>query len=300
MRKIWLLGLSLASGVGIGTLLLSVSQTSPSSYLSSAMPIEPTLQYQVHPLPAVVIHTLSIPVKSRFEVVPAIAPTVATLDRFAKQHHAIAVLNAGFFDPENQQSTAFVTVNGKLVADPQQNQRLTDNPNLKPYLDQIFNRSEFRRYQCGDLTRYDISLHREPPPQGCQLREAIGGGPRLLPEITAVPEGFVAYAKGEIIRDALGIEQSNARTAIGITGNGKVLWVMAAQKPNDAGNSGISLSALAAFMKTQGVVKAMNLDGGSSSALYYNNKIYSGKVDTEGNPVQRPVKSVLLVKVKAN
>jgi len=60
--------------------------------------------------------------------------------------------------------------------------------------------------------------------------------------------------------------------------------------------TGMSLTALADFMKTLGVEKAMNLDGGSSSSFYYEGKTFYGKVDDEGNPLRRPVLSVLLVK----
>jgi exopolysaccharide biosynthesis protein len=57
----------------------------------------------------------------------------------------------------------------------------------------------------------------------------------------------------------------------------------------------MSLQALADFMKTQDVEKAMNLDGGSSSSLYYKGKTSYGKVDEKGNQLRRLVKSVLLV-----
>jgi exopolysaccharide biosynthesis protein len=42
------------------------------------------------------------------------------------------------------------------------------------------------------------------------------------------------------------------------------------------------LTALADFMKTLGVEKAMNLDGGSSSSFYYDGKTFYGKVDDAG------------------
>jgi exopolysaccharide biosynthesis protein len=57
----------------------------------------------------------------------------------------------------------------------------------------------------------------------------------------------------------------------------------------------MSLQALADFMKTKDVEKAMNLDGGSSSSLYYQGKTFYGKVDEKGNQLRRLVKSVLLV-----
>ena len=66
----------------------------------------------------------------------------------------------------------------------------------------------------------------------------------------------------------------------------------------DPNNSGMSLPAVADFLKSLGVQKAMNLDGRSSSSLYYNGKSFYGKVDLDGNFIKRPVKSVLLVQEK--
>ncbi len=262
---------------------------------STARPLpEPIIRYQAHVLPQSVVHTLLIPVH-QFGVSPALSPELDTLEGFTQKHRAIAALNGGFFDPKNYQSTSYAVLQGKLQADPRLNKRLMDNPDLSPYLDKILNRTEFRRYLCGSTVRYDIALHRETPPTGCQLIDALGGGPRLLPQITSVPEGFLDYADGKIIRDPLRSSQPDARTAVGMIRDGSILWVMVAQKPGTAATSGMSLQGLADFMKTLGVKKAMNLDGGSSSSLYHNGKTFYGKVNQAGNSVRRPVKSVLLV-----
>lgn len=291
VRKFWLLTLVL---IGLAVLLFSNSHRSPLPAPSSAVrPLtESTIQYQAYTLPQSVVHTLLIPV-DRFEVTPALSPDLSTLEEFTQKHRAIAALNGGFFDPQNHQSTSYAVLQGKLLEDPRLNQRLMDNPDLAPYLDKILNRTEFRRYQCGTMVRYDVALHSEPPPTGCQLADGLGGGPRLLPEITSVPEGFLDYANGEVIRDPLRSGQPDARTAVGITRDGKIIWVMVAQKPG-AATSGMSLQELADFIKTLGAEKAMNLDGGSSSSLYHNSQVFYGKVNKAGL-VRRPVKSVLLV-----
>ncbi len=80
-----------------------------------------------------------------------------------------------------------------------------------------------------------------------------------------------------------------------MTRDGSVVWVMVAQKPGVSTTSGMSLLALANFMKTLGIEKAMNLDGGSSASLYYNGKTIYGKLNVAGNSSRRAVKSVLLV-----
>ena len=294
MRKIVWLGL-IATSLGI-LLLFKPHHEPPTATSSAPRPApEQDIRYNAYTLDQSVVHTLLIPAKSRFSVTPALSQKLDSLERFVQKHKALGAINGGFFDPENGKSTAYVVVQGQQVADPSQNERLMNNPNLAPYLPKILNRSEFRRYRCGQTFRYDIALHAEPTPAGCQLVDALGGGPRLLPELTLVQEGFLDFSNGEVIRDSLGSRKPNARTAVGITRDGSVLLVMVAQKPETPTTSGMSLQALADFMKTKDVEKAMNLDGGSSSSLYYQGKTFYGKVDDKGNQLRRLVKSVLLV-----
>ncbi|QKQ75029.1 phosphodiester glycosidase family protein [Nostoc sp. TCL240-02] len=288
MRKIKLPTLILISLAMV--LWFNLHSSTPSISTVTSSPPK-SIRYFERTLPQGIAHILLIPANSKFLVTPAISQKVATVEEFAQKHRALAILNAGFFDPANQKTTSYVVIQGKVVADPKENDRLVNNSNLKSYLSQILNRTEFRRYSCGQNIRYDIALHSASQPVGCQLVDAIGAGPRLLPELTLEKEGFVDNANK---RDALGSNQPNARTAVGITRDGSVVLVMVAQKPSANGN-GISLPALANFMKTLGADKAMNLDGGSSSSLYYNGKTFYGKVDLEGNSIKRPVKSVLLV-----
>lgn len=289
VRKIKLLALILISLAMV--LWFNLRSSTPSIPTIAASPPK-TIRYLERTLPQSIAHILLIPANSRFLVTPVLSEKVATVEEFAQKHQAAAILNAGFFDPANQKTTSYVVIQGKLIADPKENERLVNNPNLKPYLGQILNRTEFRRYLCGQAIRYSIVLHSQSPPAGCQLVDAIGAGPRLLPELTLVKEGFVDNANK---RDALGSNQPNARTAVGITRDGSVVLVMVAQKPSAPSTSGISLPALADLMKTLGAEQAMNLDGGSSSSLYYKGKTFYGKVDLEGNSIKRPVKSVLLV-----
>lgn len=293
MRKIWLL---LGTLISLGMLMLFIQRSAQHSVIVAVVTEPPlsekSIRYERRTLAESEVHILWIPSGGKFLVTPALSSNLATVSEFAQKYKATAILNAGFFDPKNQKTTSYVIQQGKIVADPRKNERLVNNPNLKPYLNQILNRSEFRRYLCGNV-RYDIALHNEPPPRGCQLVDAVGGGPGLLPEETLVQEGFVDNAKG---RDALGSKQLNARTAVGMTSDGTIILLMVAQKPDAPTKSGMSLAAVADFMKSLGAETAMNLDGGSSSSLYYNGMSFYGKVDLDGNPIKRPVKSVLLVR----
>jgi hypothetical protein len=254
------------------------------------------VQYQKYDRSFADIHVLTIPNTPRYRLTAAASESLMTVDRFASQHNAIASLNGGFFDPINQKSTSHITLDGKVSADPGQNERLVNNPKLKPYLAKILNRSEFRQYQCGDKIRYGIEFHQVAAPEGCQLVLALGGGPRLLPALTLTEEAFLDSDKGVITRDPLGSRQRNARSAVGIMANGDLLWVMAAQKPQSSEPTGVSLAEMAAFMKTLGAVEAINLDGGTSSTLVYRQQVYAGQSDSSGQPILRPVQSVLLLK----
>lgn len=250
-------------------------------------------------LPHSVVHSLVIPAQSAYVVTPVIAEGLDSLDGFVQKTGAIAALNGGFFDPKNQKSTSSVILQGYQVAKPEDNERLMTNPDVLPYLDKVLNRAEFRRYSCGGVMQYEIALRQRVPLPSCHVEDALGAGPQLFPAMTLVQEGFRDVQNGKVIRDALGSDRRNARSAIGLTAEGGVVWIMVAQKPDAPEDSGMTLQELADFMeKTFKVESAMNLDGGSSSALYFGGQTLYGKVDAAGKWVQRSVKSVLLVQKK--
>jgi hypothetical protein len=255
------------------------------------------LNYQVYSEPTSAVHVVTIPAASNYTITTEITANLTPIADFATRSNAVAAINGGYFDPNNEKTTSYITQEANLVADPRINERLIDNPDLEPYLGKILNRTEFRRYRCED-TRYDITLHTAEIPDGCILQDALGAGPQLLPVDTSVAEGFTAYEDGKLIRDAIGRDALNARSAIAITERGDVILAMVQQQ--DSTDSGISLADLATFLHSLGATKAMNLDGGSSSSLYYRGQAYYGKLDSEGNEVQRPLKSVLLVRSQSN
>lgn len=281
-------------------MLVACSHIAPSSS-PIASPVSPSpspekkLEYNLYQLPRSVVHTLKLPVQGEFIVRTAISDQPKTVEEFAAASKAIAVINGGFFDPHNQKSTSSIFVNGMQVAKPEDNERVMNNPDLLPYLDKILNRSEFRRYQCGSVLQYAVTLRQELPPPDCQLQDALGAGPQLLPFMTLREEGFLDVQNGSVLRDALSYAQPNARSAIGIMRDGSLLFVLAAQRADAPTNSGLSLPELADFMKKQGVEKALNLDGGSSSALFYQGETFLGKVNQSGEAIARPIKTVLLV-----
>jgi Phosphodiester glycosidase len=257
------------------------------------------LEYKKLNYSSSVAYTLKIPRNGGYFIHPFVAQTVETVGHIGQHTKAIAVINAGFFDPVNDKTTSRIVIDHREVASPQQNERLMNNPDLSSYLDVILNRSEFRQYRCGQTTRYDITVRISPTPAGCELAQAIAGGPQLLPTSTAQQEGFTDYKNGALIRDAIGATQPNARTAIGITSEGSVVWVMIAQKTAPSGVSGMTLTELATFLKGIGVKQALNLDGGTSSSLYFRGQVHYGKLDAQGQPIPRAVKSMLILETRS-
>ena len=282
--------------LGLTVLGLILSFSVNNSSLAKPVTSDNQIHYNVIERSQHTIHTITIPHNSNYIVAPKILGELKSIQEFAEdKDNVIASINGGYFDPVNQKTTSFITQESKIVADPRFNERLVDNPDLKPYLGKIFNRAEFRRYKCGEQTQYDIQLHSAPILSNCTLKASLGGGPGLLPKDTSVAEGFIAYQDGEKIRDAIGSDSLNARSAVGITDNGDVILAMVSQQPAQPLDSGISLAEFANFLSSLGAVKAMNLDGGSSASLYYDGQAVYGRVDKEGNRIQRPIKSVLLV-----
>lgn len=231
--------------------------------------------------------------------------SLAPIETFSEQFDADYIINGGFFDPNNGKTTSHLVSRGQIVGDPADNERLVENPNLTQYLPLILNRSEFRIYHCqkanGDMASdivstpiYDITFHDAPPPDGCEIDSAIGAGPQLLPINTSKEEGFTDYKDGALTRDAVGSLQPNARSAIGIGLDGVIALIMVEK---NASSSGMTLLELADFASSLGITRLLNLDGGSSSALFVaaEEKTYFGFSDTDNNPVRRPVKSVVLL-----
>lgn len=270
-------------GVAVG------DSASPSAEVPNRPPV-----YETVSLPAATVHLVTIPDPVRYPVQVAAVEALARVDQIAAQvceGCTVAAINAGFFDPNNGLTTSYVVVAEALAADPNGNERLIDNPDLASYRDQILNRSEFRRYDCGGSPRYDITFHQAPTPTGCALVDAVGAGPQLLPQDTSVEEGFVDRT---VARDALGSQSANARSAVGLKADGSVVLMMIAQVPG-VSPSGMTLAEVAAFLGDRGVVQALNLDGGSSSTLVYQGTTYYGRLNGSGEWVQRPVKSILWI-----
>ncbi len=257
-----------------------------------------TYGHETHTVGGAIAHVVTQPPDTKLSI--AVAEELATVDTFAKQANANCIINGGFFDPNNGKTTSYLISQGQTIGDPADNERLTGNPSLRQYMAQIFNRSELRVYRCHgsgastlDTPIYDITFRNASPPDGCEVDIALGAGPQLLPVDTSETEGFTDYDDGTLIRDAIGSLQPNARSAVGLYPEGAIALIMI--EKNEA-STGLTLPELASFATSLGITKLLNLDGGSSSSLFIaTDQTYFGQSDAEGDPIRRPVKSVILL-----
>lgn len=125
-------------------------------------------------------------------------------------------------------------------------------------------------------TRVSLKLDADPSWPG--LKHAVGGGPLLVSggqvTITAADERF----RGDITSG------SRPRTALGITSKGTVI-LLAVQSP------GLTLTELAKVLIKLGARRAMNLDGGGSTAIVVGGRV----LNCPSDGCERAVSNALLV-----
>lgn len=230
---------------------------------------------------------------------PHLAEKTAPTSRVATQENASAGINGGFFNLSDGASASYIVLDGKTVADPRENKALIENAKLKPFLEQIFNRSELRvlRSKNGKID-YQIAAHNTVLPPNMVLVDSLQAGPQLLPILRSEEEAFLRKQADGSYADSIGCKKPAARSAVGFTPDGYAIILAVAGKGQDPESSGITLEELADLMRRLGCASALNLDGGSSTTLYTrlaeNAKGSTGK-SVVGKDPETLVKSTLLL-----
>ncbi|MBT5057204.1 MAG: phosphodiester glycosidase family protein [Gemmatimonadetes bacterium] len=143
----------------------------------------------------------------------------------------------------------------------------------------------------GDTVR----LFQRFPPASSGLREAIGGGPRI------VRNGVVSIEHEAENLDKTFAMDRHPRTALGVSANGKTLFLVTVDGRQPGYSVGMSLEELAAFMTTKlslftksraNSAQALNLDGGGSTTMVVRNHVVNRPSDPTG---ESAVANALLV-----
>lgn len=117
--------------------------------------------------------------------------------------------------------------------------------------------------------------------------EVVGGLPRLIDNGVADP---VQFAREEILPERV-VSGHYARTAVGVRADGHTVVIVVADG-TEPHSVGMSLPELAEYLKSQGCVNALNLDGGGSSTMVVRGNLVNKPSD---QPQGRPVGTSLLI-----
>ncbi len=129
------------------------------------------------------------------------------------------------------------------------------------------------------LIKKDAKLSIKTIPEWNGVKDIISGGPYLVKD----GEVFV-----DMTAQKLGsIGGRNPRSAIGYTSQNNLILV--AVDGREGSSIGMTLTELAAFMRSIGCVNAMNLDGGGSTVMYVNGQIVNKPNVTGGIPISNAI-----------
>ncbi|MBS1910829.1 MAG: phosphodiester glycosidase family protein [Bacteroidetes bacterium] len=126
----------------------------------------------------------------------------------------------------------------------------------------------FSVVQTGDTIGLLYTISPTPPKP---VRDMLTGTPRLVRDGIANPEYETEGSKARRFVDG-----KLARTAVGISKDGDTLILATVNSGcSCTETNGMTLSQLAAFMKSQGAYQAMNFDGGGSASMAINGLMVS-------------------------
>ena len=195
------------------------------------------------------------------------------------------VVNAGYFDVKTGKSVSYVTIDNKLVADVEDNIKLTQNLKKENRFEKVLSRAELRILENKrHKLKFDIAYHNDPIKKGYKIKHSLQAGPMLYPTMDLAAEGFVIKENDIVKLQSADILKRRERTAIGL--KGKYLYIVLFTKDHK-----VDAHEMKEYMlENLKLKKIMAFDGGLSTAVNYKN-ISIGSL----GKYQRRVKSFLVV-----
>ena len=207
------------------------------------------------------IHVATVKIKGNVSIKTALADetygrnVTAKTSTTAKSVNAVLAINGDYYGARD---AGYVVRNGNLLRSQSQS---ADQEDLVIYKD-----GSFDIIKEGDITAQQLADN--------GAMQVLSFGPALI------ENGQVAVDSSDEVGKAMA---SNPRTAIGIIDDNTYVFVVSDGRTSES--QGLSLKQLAEFMKELNVTTAYNLDGGGSSAMYFNGQIIN-KPTTNGHRIE--------------
>lgn len=236
---------------------------------STTRTIAPGVVYRREPRSAprpMMVHIVEIDLAGAEFVVTAGVPQAGLefvaekTSAFARRMHTVAAINATYFRPFDggrflaksyvPQPGQAVEVDGVSISNGH-----TDSPASSP---------DARSNGAFCVTASGVSIVQGECP--AKVEQAVGGGPVLIAEGQPLPLRVNPDdARAKEVENYY--RHTEPRTALGIDGPGRKLWIVVVDGRQDGYSEGITLPELTALFIELGARSAINLDGGGSSTL---------------------------------
>ncbi|MEZ5020361.1 MAG: phosphodiester glycosidase family protein [Bacteroidales bacterium] len=210
----------------------------------------------------------------RFEFGVAACDKPVITSSYAAGEGVLAAINGTFFNMQQGYNVHFVRVNDSVVA-------YTDEKEYGIRATGVFTATgEAVDISAWGPEKEDIGV--------VTAEDAIVSGPLLTDN------------GNDIVLDSINFNKNrHPRSLLGITANGHVLFIAVdGRQPGYA--DGMSLFELRQLARSLGCTEILNLDGGGSTTLYVKGEGDNGVVNRPSGKVERPVPSIVFVKVREN
>ncbi|MBQ7196510.1 MAG: phosphodiester glycosidase family protein [Synergistaceae bacterium] len=174
------------------------------------------------------------------------------LSQLSTQYHAKASINAGFFattTPGHGYPIGALKINGKMISDPHDGRGCL-----------AWNSDDEAVFQVAseEVNEWD------------DMENIIQAGPLLL------DEGFASTVPEDFNNSLTAVR--HPRSAVGLNASGEWIFIIVDGR-NGMHASGATINELTDILRAQGVIYALNLDGGGSTEIIINGKIYNSPSD---------------------
>ena len=226
-------------------------------------------------------------VELRVETAADRLPAKATVPEIARQHRALAAINAGFFVVATGEAAGLLKVDGRLISPtrlPRGAVAVAARSWRRP-MRLFFDQVSVRRPSPGTPPVYETQLG-SPASAWAGARHAVGGAGLL------VAKGRVLSPEDRNV-EKLGrsfTETRHPRTFVGVDKRG-FIWLITVDG-RSLSSLGMTFDELQALARRLGLRDALNLDGGGSTTMVVRGELVNRPSDPTG---PRPVTDAILV-----